>query len=257
MPLNMTSLPRPLFIAHRGLCARYPENTLSAFTGAVADGAHMIELDVTLSRDRHLAVIHDRRVDRTTNGHGLVQAYTIAQLGRLDAGSWFNPRFSGESVPALAQVLDTVRGQVLINIEIKPEAYEPHGPADAVERQVLELVSERNMLNEVLISSFAWRVLARVRDLSKHVAIGLISALPADERLYYWLRRIDAFSWHPDHRVVTRPQVTALHALGAKVFPYAVNGRIETAKLLAMDVDGLFVDAPAQMTAETASSGPE
>jgi glycerophosphoryl diester phosphodiesterase len=98
------------FIAHRGYSACYPENTLAAFKGAIDAGAHMIELDVCLSKDRHLVVIHDETVDRTTNGTGAVKALTLDQLSRLDAGSWFDPRFNTERLPTLAQVLDAVKG---------------------------------------------------------------------------------------------------------------------------------------------------
>jgi glycerophosphoryl diester phosphodiesterase len=94
--MNIDTLPTPLFIAHRGLRIRFPENTLAAFNGAVAAGAQMIELDISLSRDRKLVVIHDDTVDRTTNGSGAVKALTMEDLCQLDAGSWFDPRFKDE-----------------------------------------------------------------------------------------------------------------------------------------------------------------
>ena len=247
--MNIHQLPTPLFIAHRGYSARYPENTLAAFNGAIDAGAHMIELDVCLSKDRHLVVIHDETVDRTTNGTGAVKALTLDQLGRLDAGSWFDPRFETERLPSLAQVLDAANGHLMVNIEIKPEAFEAYGPADAVERQVLNLVREKNMLDGVLVSSFEWLMLDNLRKLDPEIALGLLSEAPADERLRRWYQRIRGFSWHPDFRVLTRQQVDSLHALGARVFPYAVGGRIDSIGMLAMGVDGLIVDDPQQMTA--------
>jgi glycerophosphoryl diester phosphodiesterase len=147
--------------------ARYPENTLAAFKGAIDAGAQMIELDVCLSKDRHLVVIHDETVDRTTNGSGAVKMLTLAQLRQLDAGSWFDPRFNAERLPTLAEVLDAVKGHLQVNIEIKPEAFEAEGPADAVERQVLKLVREKNMLDDVLVSSFEWLVLENLRKASR------------------------------------------------------------------------------------------
>ncbi|GAB6906070.1 Glycerophosphoryl diester phosphodiesterase [Desulfosarcina cetonica] len=245
--MNIDHIPRPLYIAHRGVCARYPENTLAAFRGAIDAGAHMIELDVTLSKDRRLVVIHDETVDRTTNGQGAVNALTLTRLQQLDAGSWFDSRFAGERLPTLAQVLDAVKGHLWVNIEIKPEAFEKEGPIDAVERQVCDLVVAKRMRDAVLISSFEWRVLERLRLLDARIAIGLLSEGPADEHLGYWQKRLGAFSWHPDYRVLTRPQVDAVHAMGAWVFPYAVNGRIDTRGLLAMGVDGLITDDPDQM----------
>ncbi len=247
--MNIHQLPTPLFIAHRGYSASYPENTLAAFNGAIDAGAHMIELDVCLSRDRHLVVIHDETVDRTTNGTGAVKALTMDQLDRLDAGSWFDPRFNTERLPTLARVLDTAKGHLLVNIEIKPEAFEADGPADAVERQVLNLVCEKNMLDEVLVSSFEWQMLENLRILEPGIALGLLAEAPADERLRRCYQRINGFSWHPDFRVLTRQQVDSLHDLGARVFPYAVDGRIDSLGMLAMGVDGMIVDDPRQMTA--------
>lgn len=248
--MNIDNLPTPLYIAHRGLRARFPENTLAAFSGAVDAGAQMIELDVSLSRDRHLVVIHDDTVDRTTNGSGAVKALTMEDLGQLDAGSWFDPRFKGLRLPSLAQVLDTVKGRLLVNIEIKPEAFESHRPADAVERQVLALVYEKKMVDEVLISSFDWRVLDNLRQRDPTIAIGLLSEVPADDRLLEWIERLTAFSWHPDYRALTRAQVQRVHGAGALVFPYAVDGRIDTRGMLAMGVDGMIVDDPKQMKTE-------
>ncbi len=237
----------PLFIAHRGLSAHYPENTLAAFKGAIAAGAHMIELDVCLSKDRQLVVIHDETVDRTTHGTGAVKTLTLLQLSRLDAGSWFDPRFHAERLPTLDQVLNAVKGHLLVNIEIKPEAFEDQGPADAVERQVLDLVLKKNMRDDILVSSFEWQVLESLRKMDPGIALGLLSDVPADDSLRYWYRRVKGYSWHPDYRVVTQHQVDSLHDLGARVFPYAVDGEIDTRGMLAMGVDGLIVDDSSQM----------
>lgn len=247
--MNINSYPTPLFIAHRGLSARYPENTLVAFKGAIDAGAQMIELDVCLSKDRQLVVIHDETVDRTTNGTGAVNSLTLKQLSRLDAGSWFDPRFKAERLPTLAQVLEAVKGHLLVNIEIKPEAFEAQRPADAVERQVLDRVRETKMHGDILVSSFQWQVLENLREMEPRIALGLLSDVPADQHLRHWYQRIKGISWHPDYRVLTQSQVDTLHDLGARVFPYAVNGKIDTRGMLAMGVDGLIVDDSRQMTA--------
>ncbi len=237
-------LSRPVVIAHRGCSATHPENTLAAFKAAIAAGAHMIELDVNLSADHRLVVIHDRTVDRTTNGRGAVRALTMAQLARLDAGSWFDARFQTERIPTLAQVLEIVSGRLMVNIEIKPEAVEGHGSADSVERQVLDLVHAMAMDDAILISSFEWRVLEKIRRLDSQIALGLLVANPADQTAIDWYRRIDGFSWHPDGRRLTRAQVDAWHDVGACVFPYQVVSRTALQRLLAMGVDGVFVDDP-------------
>lgn len=244
--MNLNSFPIPLLIAHRGVSARYPENTLAAFRAAIDTGAHMIELDVSLSKDRQLVVLHDETVDRTTNGSGAVNTLSLSQLSRLDAGSWFDPRFKTEKLPTLAQVLDAVKGCLLVNIEIKPEAFEAHGPADAVECQVLALVHEKQMGDAVLVSSFQWQLLNNLRKLDPTIALGLLSDRPLDNSLLHWYRQVEGFSWHPDYRVLTRPQVDTLHDLGARVFPYAVDGKIDARGMLALGVDGLILDDPMQ-----------
>jgi glycerophosphoryl diester phosphodiesterase len=248
-------LPRPLIVAHRGFSANYPENTLAAFRAAIDSGAHMIELDVNLSKDRQLVVIHDETVDRTTNGSGPVSALTCQQLCRLDAGSWFDPQFKMETVPTLAQVLEAVNGQLMVNIEIKPEAFEAHAPVDAVERQVLAAVRKRQMTEDVIISSFEWRLLERLRQLDPAIALGLLSDAPMDDHSLDWFQRIKGFSWHPDYRVLTRAQAEALHATGARVFPYTVGGKMDVAGMLAMGADGLILDDPRQVAPTVSPRG--
>ncbi len=141
--LGQLSCNSPWIIAHRGFKQKYPENTLVAFQAAMDAGVEMIELDVTLSRDRKLIVIHDATLDRTTNGHGSVHDYMLEELKQLDAGSWFHPEFAGLRLPELCEVLELVDGRVITNIETKFHAYESHHPPDAVEKQVVELVKKR------------------------------------------------------------------------------------------------------------------
>ena len=238
---NMSS---PLIIAHRGYRARYPENTLAAFEGALEIGAPMIELDVTLTRDRQVVVIHDESVDRTTDGRGRVADFTLAELKFLDAGAWFDPRFAGERIPTLAELLDLVGESAAVNIEIKPEAYEPGGPPDAVEYQVMELIHSRNAADRILISSFEPEVLRRLSRLESPPALGVLTEGPADSRTMDFCRQVNAFSWNPDHRGLRFEAVARMHRAGVRVFPYTVNSRRKIDALLDMGVDGLFTDDP-------------
>src|SRR5512140_3219428 len=98
--------------AHRGFSGENPENTLASFRAAIAAGADMVELDVHLTRDNELVVIHDDTLERTTDGKGNVADKTLAELKALDAGFKFNPQFAGERIPTLAEGLDTTRGRV-------------------------------------------------------------------------------------------------------------------------------------------------
>ena len=145
-----------------GIAAKYPENTLAAFDAAIGAGAVMIELDVTLSRDRKVVVIHDATLDRTTDGNGAVADFTLAELKQLDAGSWFDAQFADQRLPELSEVLDLVNGRVSLNIEIKAHAYEPGHPTDAIEKQVVELVRQKNLLDSCMISSFEANILVQI-----------------------------------------------------------------------------------------------
>ena len=197
-PVKLTTFKRPLIIAHRGYRAKYPENTLASFSAALDIGVKMIELDVMLTRDRKMVVIHDATLERTTNGHGPVSSYTLKELKELDAGSWFHPRFAGERLPALEEVLDLVSDHALLNIEIKSNAYEAHQPPDAIEKQVVELVRRKNALTSVLISSFEWKILENVASMEDAPAIALISKYPAAGANVKLCIRLKAFSWHPN-----------------------------------------------------------
>jgi glycerophosphoryl diester phosphodiesterase len=238
--LDLSRFARPLLIGHRGYPAHFPENTLASFEGAIQVGCDMIELDVTVTRDRKIVVIHDDMLERTTTGKGLVRAHTLKEIKRLDAGSWFDPRFSGERVPELSEVVSLTAGRCLLNIEIKPSAYEATYPADAIERQVVQLVKTSGAVDRVIISSFDPRILERVAAFKAPPALALISDRRAGKRAIEMLRELKAFSWHPWFRALTRSQVDRLHAAGLKVFPWAINTRAEAGKMLALGVDGLI-----------------
>jgi glycerophosphoryl diester phosphodiesterase len=240
----LRNMPSPLIIAHRGYRARFPENTLAAFEGALEIGAPMIELDVTLTRDRQVVVIHDETVDRTTDGRGRVADLPLAELKTLDAGAWFGPRFAGERIPTLAEVLDLVGDSAAVNIEIKPEACESQQPPDAVEAQVTALVQARRAMARVLISSFEPEVLLRLSRLESPPALGVLTEGPADTRTMDFCRQVNAFSWNPDHRGLRPDAVARMHRAGVRVFPYTVNSRRKMDDLLNMGVDGLFTDDP-------------
>ncbi len=238
--LDLSRITRPLLIGHRGYPARFPENTLAAFEGAMQAGCDMIELDVTLSRDRKVVVIHDDTLERTTTGKGPVRGRTLAEIKALDAGSWFDARFAAERVPELSQVLELTAGRCMLNIEIKESAFEADDPADAVERQVVGLVKESGAMDRVLVSSFDRRILERIAAMDAPPAIAYISDHGADNALLEMLIAMKAFSWHPRFKVLTRAQVDLLHASGIKVFPWTINTRPEAEKLLALGVDGLI-----------------
>lgn len=239
----------PWIIGHRGYPAKYPENTLAAFQAAIAAGATMVELDVMLSRDRKLVVIHDATLERTTNGNGGVVDFTLAELKRLDAGSRFNAAFANQQLPELSEVLDLVNGRAYVNIEIKSNAYESHHPPDAVEKQVVALLRQKKMMDTALISSFEVKILEQIASMKAAPAIAFISNKPADKNTVKMCTRLNVFSWHPDCKIVTPKQVNLMHANGIKVFPYNVDALKDYIRMRDMKVDGVITNDPA-MAAE-------
>jgi glycerophosphoryl diester phosphodiesterase len=117
--LQTPEMPLRGLCAHRGAMATHPENTLSAFKAAIAQGAHMIEFDVHLSKDKELVIIHDDTVDRTTDGKGKVADLTLQELRSLDAGKWKGLKFTGEKIPTLAQTLEMMPDNIWLNVHVK------------------------------------------------------------------------------------------------------------------------------------------
>ena len=142
-----------LVVAHRGFSGAAPENTLAAFRKAIEAGSDMIELDIQLSKDGKIVVIHDETLERTTDGQGRVADRTFPEIRKLDAGSWFGSQFSGEKIPTLQEVLELAKGKVLVNIEIKNPAHGQY-PITELADQGLEAVKKAGMLNRVIFSSF-------------------------------------------------------------------------------------------------------
>lgn len=234
----------PWIIAHRGFRAKYPENTLIAFQAALDAGVTMIELDVMHTRDSKLVVMHDKTLDRTTNGRGPVNSYFLRELKKLDAGSWFNPAFASQYVPELKEVLELVQGRALINIEIKQEPDDIPRPSDAIEEQVVELVNQKNARDTVLISSFDRAVLERIRLLKNPPALALISRDPADSSTIAICKRLKIFSWHPNHAILSQEQVNLMHSAGIRVFPYNADTPEEVERMFGMQVDGIISNDP-------------
>ncbi len=134
-------------IAHRGASSYAPENTFAAFDLAIVMGARHIELDVHLTSDGHVVVIHDDTVDRTTDGSGPVTNHTLAALQTLDAGSWLRHEFTGERIPTFDDVLDRYKGRAHVHVEIK-------GQSTQLAHRTADLIRKHGMVGETTITSF-------------------------------------------------------------------------------------------------------
>ena len=160
-----------LAIAHRGASGYAPENTLAAFRRAIAQGVSFIETDLHLTRDAHFVAIHDETVDRTTGGHGAVQNLTLAEVRRLDAGSWFASEFMGERIPTLDEILEFARkNDVVFYLELKPSGF--WGGEHAL---ISQLRNSAEIARSVIIS-FDPVILANLRKIEPTLMTGLLYA---------------------------------------------------------------------------------
>jgi glycerophosphoryl diester phosphodiesterase len=244
MTLARYNFEKPLIIGHRGFRSRYPENTLAAFAGAIDAGADMIEFDVQLTKDGHPVVIHDRTLDRTTNGAGPVTACSLSELKKLNAGSWFHSRFCAETIPTLDEVLDLADKKVLMNIEIKVDDDQPLYEYEGIEHKVINSVNRRNLMPHVLMSSFHKPILENLHGIDPRAAIGVLTEFGEKPDLSGMCRALDAFSWNPYYLELEEITIASVHKKGFKVIPYTVNDPDDIRRLIQLGVDGLFTDDP-------------
>jgi glycerophosphoryl diester phosphodiesterase len=245
----------PVNLAHRGASALAPENSLEAFRIAVEAGAGGLELDVHMTRDGHVVVIHDPTVERTTSGKGAISEMTIDELRALDAGYSFSPdggrtrpyRGRGVRVPTLEEVLEEFPG-VAVNIDIKA-AY------PGVEAAVLQVLRETDAWGRALVVSTPYAAVKRFRKISGgYISTG---ASRWEIGVFYFLSRLrlerllspsyDALQVPLRHRgipLVTPRFVRAAHARGVRVDVWTINRADEMRRLLALGVDVIMTDRP-------------
>jgi glycerophosphoryl diester phosphodiesterase len=226
-----------LNIAHRGASGRFPENTLRAFGAAVEAGADMCELDVQLTHDGALVVLHDGTVDRTTDGIGAVSEMTLEDLKRLDTGAKFGAQFANERIPTLDEVFDLLDGRCALNIELK---------AAGTEYKVYELIKARQAPASIVVSSFDWDALARLRHIGPEVRIGLLaSQWPA--RLLGAATEMRADAINPRFDIVTEDLCIAAHERAINVYAWTVDVPEVMRKLIADGVDGIMTNYPERL----------
>jgi glycerophosphoryl diester phosphodiesterase len=227
-----------LNIAHRGASGTFPENTLSAFRAAIEAGAEMCELDVQLTRDRKVVVIHDDTVERTTEGQGAVAMMTLEELQRLDAGAKFQAgKIRGEHIPTLDEVFDATRGRCGLNIELKDSG---------LEALVAEIMNARDAFEDSIVSCFKWDFLRNIQQINFKIRIGLLAEeKPID--LITEASAMRAYAINPRWDMVNTELCEAAHARGLKVFTWTVDSDARMRDLIACGVDGIMTNFPARL----------
>lgn len=228
---------RLLSIAHRGASGTFPENTLAAFAGAVAAGADMCELDVRLTRDGMVVVIHDDTVDRTTDGYGTVAELTLGELRKLDAGVRFATGFAGERVPTLEEVIRLLGRRCALNVEIKD--------IRALE-QACRLLQEAGLLPGAIISSFDYGALAAARSLPAKVRLGVLGDSEPQLMLEAAVS-LGAVAVHPHFDLISSELCQKAHQLGLQVYTWTIDEPAMMGEMAKRGVDGIMTNFPQRL----------
>ena len=221
-----------LKIAHRGAKGYEPENTLKAFQKALDLNADGIELDVHLSTDGHIIVMHDETIDKMTNGKGFVNAFSLSELKSfLIAGQY--------EIPTLNEVFDLVDKKCFINIELKDAE-----TVIAVTVLIEKYISEKNWnYNHFIVSSFDWNALQEVYNLNKNIPLGVLTETTIDSALAF-AEKVQARAIHPDYELLSPKNTKQMQEKGFLVFPWTVNLEQDIQKIKSYNVDGIISDFP-------------
>lgn len=226
----------PTVMAHRGLSADAPENTLYAFSDAISVGADFIELDVQQTRDGVLVVMHDSNLKRTTGVNKDIWDVDYADIQNLDAGSWFDPAYANARIPTLEETLQFVDKRAKLNIEIKPTK---HG-SDTLEQDVAELITQYQYTDACYVTSFSYGSLKKIKEANPEIRTGYLMSVAYGQ--FYSLKYADAFSLNKVF--VTSQVVNAAHQQGKQIFAWTVNSMSEVRSLCNLHVDSIITDNP-------------
>jgi glycerophosphoryl diester phosphodiesterase len=240
---RVKSVKQVINVAHRGAAGYAPENTIAAFELAMELKADFIELDVHLSKDGELVVIHDDTVNRTTNGTGNVRDYTFMELQKFDAGRWLNEKYAGQRIPALHNVLELFGSRAGFLIEIKSPWLYPGIEQKLAEQ--LKLYYKQSKHTKVIVQSFDAASMKRFHTLYPDVPVGLLVSSVQDITVEN-LRSSATFADYinPSIGLVTKDSIKAIHSFGMKSFAWTVRSKTDVQPLLEAGVDGIISDYP-------------
>lgn len=232
-----------LLLGHRGAMGLAPENTVTSIKMALEYNVDLFEIDVHLSNDKKIIVMHDEKVDRTTTGTGYISQLSSKYIKSLDAGMKFSERFKGERVPFLEEIFELMKyNHVLLNIEIK------NGPVfyKGIEKQVIQLIDRYNYYERIIISSFDHYTLKTVKEINKNIYTGLLygcNILNFEE----YVEKLQVAAVHPHYHWVTKELIKKMHKRNIAVNTWVVNDPQEYKKFSRMGVDSIGTNFPDRM----------
>ena len=221
--------------AHRGFSGEYPENTMLAFRKAFESGCEGIELDVHLSKDGHLVVIHDEQVDRTTNATGFVRDFTLSELISMNAG----PETVFEGIPSFEEYCIWVQDLPLItNIEIKTNRYYYPG----IEEKVVQMVHKYHLEKKVMVSSFNHASLWKVKTIDATLPCAMLVNSKGIGNAGAYATAMGMEFFHPDGSTLTEDVVKQCHAQGIMVNVWTVDDMALLKRVIGWGVDGIITN---------------
>ncbi len=231
----------PLIIAHRGDVSNAPENTLSAFRSAYDLGADGIELDVHLTSDEQLVVFHDRRLDRTSNGSGLVNHSTLEEVRSLDVGSWFGSRYAGERAPTLDEAFESLPPDYLVNVEMKVVIKNMR----LIAHRVAEVVRRHRRWASTLVASFNPISLWELRKIEPRITRGYIWSrrhpFPIRSRCFSPL--VQAHWYDPANDSYNPNLLDKMRRRGARMLAWDLDFDSDLARMASVRLDAVVTDS--------------
>lgn len=221
--------------AHRGASKVAPENTLAAFEAAIEDMADCVELDIQMSKDGVLVVMHDPNALRTTGIDRNISDMSYWEIRRLDAGAWYGEEFEGEKVPTLKEVFELCQGKIKMNIEVKKN---PRS-REMIEK-ILALIEEYDMEEDCVITSFDYEMLKLVKEKNDNIQTGYVLSMAYGN--FYEMKDVDFFSMNASF--LSKRVVDAIHNSGKQVYAWTVNNKESIKNLSNKGVDNIITDNP-------------
>lgn len=226
--------------AHRGFSGRYPENTMLAFAKAYEAGADGVELDVQIARDGTPVVIHDEKVDRTTNGKGNVRDYDFAELVKLDASYIYTGKAGFNPIPSFDEYCKWAKDKDLVtNIELKTGVYEYPG----IEAKVYDMLKKYDLRDKVIISSFNHFSVMRMKQIAPELKYGLLSETWLIDAGKY-THNLGVPCYHPYHGNLTDEITAEIKSYGIEINTYTVNEADEVKRLRKLGIDCVIGNYP-------------
>ncbi|KAF0818640.1 MULTISPECIES: glycerophosphodiester phosphodiesterase [unclassified Cytobacillus] len=221
-------------IAHRGASAHAPENTLASFEKAIEMGFDYIELDVRLSKDKQLVVIHDANVQRTTDGEGLIEELTVNDLKKLDAGSWFSPEFEGEKIPLLTEVLNQTSGKIGIIIEMKAPENQPD-----MTGILADILNTHKSDSQIKVQSFHINEMKRFHELAPEIPAGLVLSKHLD--LFHLASYRDFTSFlSVHHLLLSKSFINQAELFDYEIYSWTISKQYQYADMQRLGVHGII-----------------